>query len=134
MTPRSSEKVPTLGGTYRLYVTVRKATHFKRMLQKFQEATMKVFNPTIHLEPFSTNAKKGDDILLKEVSDLQVLIVLSGFLLWVSGLVLGIRDVGEDRDLEEEAISVHMSNEVNHVQQLHRPAQPWLKNPLRISR
>jgi hypothetical protein len=70
---------------------------------------------------------------VKEVSDLQVLIILSGFLQRVSGLVLGIRDVGEDRDLEEEAISVHMGNEVNHMQQ-HGPTQPWLKNPLRISR
>jgi hypothetical protein len=47
--------------------------------------------------------------------------------------VLEIRDVGEDKDLlEEEVISVHMSNEVNHVQQ-PRAAQPWLKNPLRFS-
>jgi hypothetical protein len=79
---------------------------------------------------FPTSTKKTNSILFKEVSDLHTgyrtaPVILSGFLQWVSGVVLGIRDVGEDEDLcEEEAISIQMSDEVNHVQQT-RAAKPW---------
>jgi hypothetical protein len=55
--------------------------------------------------------QKTKSILVKEVGDLHTgyktaPVILSSFLQLVSGVVLGIRDVGEDDLCAEEAISI----------------------------